>query len=63
MLPFSSKRTTIYIMFMTNAMVNCVPGSVGNCSVDQEIPCVRFKVPTGTSMKMAVFWDVAPCSL
>jgi hypothetical protein len=24
---------------------------------------VRFQVPTATSMKMTVLWDVAPCSL
>jgi hypothetical protein len=24
---------------------------------------LRFQVVTATSMKMAVFWDVAPCSL
>jgi hypothetical protein len=24
---------------------------------------VRFQVPTATSMKMTVIWDVAPCSL
>jgi hypothetical protein len=25
--------------------------------------CVRFQVLTAASMKMTVFWDVAPCSL
>jgi hypothetical protein len=24
---------------------------------------VRFQVLTATNMKMAVFWDIAPCSL
>jgi hypothetical protein len=24
---------------------------------------MRFQILTATSMKMAVFWDVAPCSL
>jgi hypothetical protein len=28
-----------------------------------SVPLVRFQVLTAVSMKMTVFWDVAPCSL
>jgi hypothetical protein len=28
-----------------------------------EYNLVRFQVITATSMKIAIFWDVAPCSL
>jgi hypothetical protein len=30
---------------------------------ENELPVVRFHVLTAASMKMFVFWDVAPCSL
>jgi hypothetical protein len=28
-----------------------------------HVSVVRFQVPTAASMKMTVFWDVAPCNL
>jgi hypothetical protein len=31
--------------------------------MDWVVLCVRFQVLTATSVKMAVFWVVAPCSL
>jgi hypothetical protein len=50
-------------MFMTSAMLNCVPGTVDSCLADQDIPLVRFEVLMAMSMKIAIFKDVVSYNL
>jgi hypothetical protein len=49
--------------FVTNAWSDSSTPSYAFHDNMDNITLVRFQVLTGTSMKMAVFWDVAPCNL
>jgi hypothetical protein len=60
---FSSVAANVAVCHLQGECVLWVVGSLiyihpedGNCNV-------RSEVLTAASMKMAVFWDVAPCSL
>jgi hypothetical protein len=57
------KRILIYILF--KYVVTIVTSFVGTRIPNSREYCttVRFKVLTEANMKMAAFWDVAPCSL
>jgi hypothetical protein len=41
----------------------CTDCLYGALFLENSIQFVRFEVFMATSMKMAVFWDVVPCSL
>jgi hypothetical protein len=48
---------TSYLFSASNIIASSKDGIKNQCFM------VRFQVLAATSMKMAVFWDVAPCSL
>jgi hypothetical protein len=55
---------TVFLWFMSVTMAGCCEhGNELSLSLLLCLTFARFQVLQTTSMKMAVFWDVAPCSM